>query len=68
MKSCDMYEGDYKLKARFIGEILGQRHLILKEVYVAVHENDLLLKLKNWAFPKNRAILSLNSEFLDVFI
>ncbi len=71
MVSHNFYEGDYITKARFVGEIIGQLHLILCQTETAVNDVDLHQTVKNWAMPKARNILSLSEEFcrdyLDAF-
>lgn len=71
IKSGDMYEGDYPMKAHFLGEIIGQLHLALKEADVLVNDVDLYEKVKNWAIPKVRDIMNLPEnickEYVEVF-
>lgn len=71
MISHDFYDGDYIAKARFVGEIIGQLHLILCQTETPVHDADLYQAVKNWAMPKVRNILSFPEQFcrdyLDVF-
>lgn len=68
IKSCDLYEGDYQSKSRFIGEILGQIHLILEKFDVAVNDNDLFSTVKNWALPKTKELMELDEKFADNFL
>lgn len=71
MVSHDFYEGDYIAKARFVGEIIGQLHLILCQAEALVDDVDLYKIVKNWAIPKARSILPLPEQFcrdyLDAF-
>lgn len=71
IKSSDIYEGDYLIKSRFIGEIIGQLHLALKNVDVVVNEVNLYEDVKNWALPKSREIMKLpediGSDYTEVF-
>lgn len=65
MMSSDMYEGDFKSKARFVGEIIGQLHLALKDVEAAINEANLYDSVKNWAIPKTKEILKLSDSFCN---
>lgn len=71
MVSQDFYEGDYIAKSRFVGEIIGQLHLILCQAETLVDDVDLYKIVKNWAMPKSRSILAFPEQFcrdyLDVF-
>lgn len=61
----EMYREDYKEKARFVGEIVGQLHLALAQVEAAVEENNLAETVKNWALPKAKEVLTLSREFCE---
>lgn len=63
MIAHDFYEGDYTAKARFVGEIIGQLHLILSQINAPVNDVNLYESVKNWALPKSKAILSLSESF-----
>ena len=56
---------------RFVGEIIGQRHLALSKVEDFVSEADLLATVRDWALPKAKAALKLSDgfcgEYLDTF-
>lgn len=52
VRVADLYEDDYKVKGRFLGEIIGQLSLALKEVDVAVTDGDIYNTVKNSALPK----------------
>ncbi len=65
MMSSDMYEGDFKSKARFVGEIIGQLHLALKHVEAVVNDTNLYESVKNWAMPKTKEILKLSDSFCN---
>lgn len=69
--SGDMYEGDSKSKARFVGEIIGQLHLVLKDVNTVVNEVNLYENVKNWALPKTKGLLklpdSLCNDYMNMF-
>ena len=63
MNAHDFYEGNYIAKARFVGEIIGQLHLILCQAKIPVNEVNLYESVKNWALPKVKDILSLSESF-----
>ena len=63
MLAGDMYADDYKVKARFIGEILGQLHLALEKVEAAVETVNLGETVKNWALPKAKMAIGLQENF-----
>ncbi len=63
MTAHDFYEGDYAAKARFVGEIIGQLHLILCQVKTSVNDINLYESVKNWALPESKDILSLSEPF-----
>lgn len=71
IKSSNIYEGDYAKKARFIGEIIGQLHLALKEADIVVNDVDIYENVKNWAMPKVREIMNMPEdickEYIEVF-
>lgn len=61
----DMYEGDYKEKARFVGEIIGQLHLALKKADATVNEVNLYENVVNWALPKAKEVLNLSDKLCN---
>ena len=63
MIAHDFYEGDYAAKARFVGEIIGQVHLILCQAKISVNDVNLYESVKNWALSKSKDILSLSEAF-----
>lgn len=68
MMSVDFYEGDPVCNARFVGEIIGQLHLVLQKNENCVREDDLLEKVRNWALPEAKKVLELSDEFCDSFL
>lgn len=68
MVSTDMYEGDFKSKARFVGEIIGQLHLALKDTEAVVNDVNLYENVKNWAMPKAKELLNLSESLCNDFI
>ncbi len=51
IRAADMYEGDYKSKARFVGEIIGHLSLALEKVDAVVNEVDIYERSVSWALP-----------------
>ena len=68
MMAHDFYEEDYAAKARFVGEIIGQLHLILCQAKIPVNEVNLYESVKNWALPKSKDILSLSESFCRCYL
>ena len=68
MVSHNFFEGDYTAKARFVGEIIGQLHLILSRVEVLVNDVNLYEDVKNWALPKAKEILSIPEQFCREYL
>lgn len=66
--SGDFYRGDYALKARFVGEIIGQLHLALSKTEQCVTDVNLLETVTNWALPNAKRILGLDEEFCSKFL
>ena len=58
-----MYEGDYKGKARFVGEIIGQLSLALAKVDAVVNDVNIYDSVKNWALPKAKEMLNIPQRF-----
>ena len=68
MVSYNFYEGDYAAKARFVGEIIGQLHLILSRAEILVNDVNLYEDVKNWALPKAKEILSIPEPFCREYL
>lgn len=68
MVSHNFYEGDYAAKARFVGEIIGQLHLILSRAEILVNDVNLYEDVKNWALPKAKEILSIPESFCREYL
>lgn len=64
MIAHNFYEGDSATKARFVGEIIGQLHLILCQAKTSVDDES----VKNWALPKLEDILSLSESFCQGYL
>ena len=56
---------------RFVGEMIGQLHLALRQIEDCVSEADLLATVRDWALPKAKEALNLSDafckEYLDTF-
>ena len=67
LAACRFDSGD----GRFVGEILGQLHLVLENMDGCVSEADLLATVRDWALPMAKEALGLSDafcrEYLDVF-
>ena len=63
IKAVNMYEGDYKNKARFIGEIIGQLSLSLEKVDAVVNDVNIYERVKSWALPKAKDMLNIPENF-----
>ena len=68
MSSEDIYEGDYPEKSRFVGEIIGQLHLALKDIDAVVNEANLYESVTNWAIPIAQKILNLSDKECNDYI
>lgn len=63
IKAVNMYEGDYKNKARFIGEIIGQLSLSLEKVDAVVNDVNIYERVKGWALPKAKDMFNIPENF-----
>ena len=63
IKAVNMYEGEYKNKARFVGEIIGQLSLALEKVDAVVNDVNIYDSVKNWALPKAKDMLNMPESF-----
>lgn len=68
MIAHDFYKGDFIAKARFVGEIIGQLHLILCQAKTPVNEVNLYESVKNWALPISKEILPLTELFCQKYL
>lgn len=68
MISGDMFKGDFEKKARFVGEIVGQLHLTLKDMDATVNDVNLYENVKNWALPKTKGLLKLSDSLCDDYL
>ncbi|MBR6595850.1 MAG: helix-turn-helix domain-containing protein [Oscillospiraceae bacterium] len=53
---------------RFVGEIIGQLHLALRQIDDCVTEADLLATVRDWALPRGKEILGLSEDFCRDYI
>ena len=69
-KSGDMYKGDYKQKGRYLGEIIGQLHLVLQDIdeEIVCNDENIYETLKNWAIPETKKCMILQSSFQDEYL
>lgn len=65
MQPGTMYEGDYKEKARYIGEIIGQLDRALENADVLVNDANTYESVVNWAIPQLEGKIDLPKELLD---
>ena len=68
MVSGSFYNGDAVSNARFVGEIIGQLHLVLSKAEACVGEADLLGTVRNWALPKAQQALGLPDDFCKEYL
>lgn len=68
MTAGDMYESDYLAKARFVGEIIGQLDLALKDVDAVVNDVNLYEDVMSWALPKAKEIMELSDSLCNDYI
>ncbi len=69
IKSSAIYKNDLS-HARYIGEIIGQLHLILKEhdKDIMCNNNNLFESVSNWALPEVKKIMNLPENFSNEYI
>ena len=54
--------------ARFVGEIIGQLHLALREIEDCVSEADLLSTVRDWALPRAKSAMDLPERFCSEYL
>ncbi|MCD8074648.1 MAG: helix-turn-helix domain-containing protein [Lachnospiraceae bacterium] len=62
LKAANLYDGDYKAKARFVGEIVGRLNLALKKVNVVVNDVNIYDDVINWALPRVKEIMDIPED------
>ena len=65
---ADFYGGDYVCNARFVGEMIGQLHLVLSKYQDCTHEVNLLENVRDWALPESKKVLGLDESFCNQFL
>ena len=68
IKTENLYGSGSASKARLVGEMIGQLHLILRKAEVSVKEADLLSAVRDWALPAVRGYLRLSEAFIGDFL
>lgn len=68
MRKGDFCGGDGAAKARFVGKIIGQLHLVLSQIEAPVKDANLYESAKNWTLPKVSGSLSLSGTFCRSFL
>lgn len=63
-----LYEKKSDSESRFIGEIIGQLHLALKDLSVVTDEANLYETVVNWALPTAKEHLHLTEDFCRNYI
>ena len=63
-----LYLDDYKDKARFIGEIVGQLDLALAKIDTIADEADLGETVSKWAVPALKGKINLDSEVMEKYV
>lgn len=58
----DLYDGNSKEKAYFIGQIIGKLHMALDKIDAVVNDVDLYNRVTQWAMPKTRELLTLPDD------
>ncbi len=62
IKPNKVYSDGYASNARFIGEIIGQLHLALKNVDAVVNDVDIFSDVINWAMPKVKECIGMSDD------
>lgn len=68
IKPAKVYSDVYASNARFIGEIIGQLHLVLKNVDAVVNDVDIFSDVVNWAMPKIKESVDLSDSLCDEYV
>lgn len=63
-----LFRGDAAANARFVGEIIGQLHTVLRSAEAVVNDADLSATVRTWALPKTREALQLPEDFCRSFL
>jgi AraC-like DNA-binding protein/Ser/Thr protein kinase RdoA (MazF antagonist) len=70
IRSREMYEGDFQSKARYLGEIIGQLHLILEkqDKEVICNEPNLYETISDWAIPEIKKYITIPNSFYHDYL
>lgn len=68
MDSVNFYDEAYISKSRFIGEMIGQLHLVLADHNDFGCETNLLEQVRDWALPQAKKVLNLPESFCTRFL
>ncbi|QUI23964.1 helix-turn-helix domain-containing protein [Vallitalea pronyensis] len=70
IKSDEIYKEDSRLTARYIGEIIGQLHVILEkhDKEFVCNEPNLYESVKNWAIPEAKKYTRLPNSFYEEYL
>lgn len=64
----EFFQGDYAAKARFVGEIIGQLHVALRQVEAPVRNVNLYDSVERWALPIVQDVLPLPEPFCRQYL
>ncbi len=65
VNAVDMYEGDHRTKARFVGEIIGQLHLALEKVEAITGEHNFYANVRDWALAAATKAMELQKSLCE---
>jgi Ser/Thr protein kinase RdoA (MazF antagonist) len=70
IKSGEIYNGDYKANARYLGEIIGQLHLVLqnKDKEMICNEPNLYETIRDWAIPEVKKHMIISNNFYEEYL
>ena len=70
LKSDECFQGDFETKAVYLGEIIGQLHLILQkhDKDIICNEPNLYDSIKDWGIPEVKKYMSLPNSFYEDYL
>ena len=70
IKSTEIYHGDYKSNARYLGEIIGKLHLVLKkqDKDLVCNEINLYENIRDWAIPEIKKYMKVPDSFYQDYL
>jgi AraC-like DNA-binding protein/Ser/Thr protein kinase RdoA (MazF antagonist) len=70
IRAREIYCMNYKAVSRYMGEILGQLHVILKKYdnEIICNESNIFDSVSKWALPKTKKIMDLPDDFYNDYI